>query len=74
MTAPYSYKIINVEAEYKYPESLLNKMRDLINLRKSNPIFAVGTYEFLAKDQPSCLVILRSHQGENMIAINNLKL
>lgn len=71
-TDAYSYREINVEAESQDPESLLNKMRHLISLRKSNPIFAIGTYEFLAKDQPNCLVILRSYQGKNILCVNNL--
>ena len=71
-TDEYSYREINVEAETHDPGSLLNKMRHLISLRKSKPIFAVGTYEFLAKDQPNCLVILRSYQNQNVICVNNL--
>jgi len=71
-TDEYSYREINVEAETHDPGSLLNKMRHLISLRKSKPILAVGTYEFLAKDQPNCLVILRSYQNQNVICVNNL--
>jgi hypothetical protein len=47
-------------------------MRNLVNLRKANPIFALGEYEFLAKDQPNCLAILRTSQDENVLCVFNL--
>ena len=68
----YTYRNINVETQAQNPESLLNKMRHLINLRKSNPIFAVGSYEFLAKEQSPFMVILRIHQGNSILCVNNL--
>jgi maltose alpha-D-glucosyltransferase/alpha-amylase len=71
-TGAYTYEKVNVAAESEDLESLLNKMRNLVNLRKANPIFALGEYEFLAKDQPNCLVILRTFQGENVLCVFNL--
>ena len=68
----YTYKEINVTAEQQDPNSLLNKMRHLVNVRKSNLIFALGDYEFLAKDQTQFFVVLRSYQEQNMLCIMNL--
>lgn len=68
----YSFREVNVEAAYNDPDSLLNKMRNLIKLRKSNTIFSVGSYEFLAKEQSGFLVILRTDQEKNVLCVNNL--
>jgi len=68
----YAYQKINVAVEDQDPASLLNKMRHLIQIRKSNPIFSFGGYEFLAKDQKECLVVIRKHQDNNILCILNL--
>jgi len=68
----YSYHTVNVAMESQDEGSLLNKMKRLINVRKSNPIFAVGDYRFLAKDHTSLLVIIREHQEEIVLCILNL--
>jgi len=71
-TQDYAYMKVNVSSESKNPESLLNKMRHLVEVRKSHPIFAVGDYEFLAQDQKEFLVILRTLDDQNVICIHNL--
>lgn len=68
----YSFQHVNVEAEEKNPNSLLNKMRHLVNVRKSNPIFALGGYQILAKDQTQCLTILRTFADEHVLCVLNL--
>jgi len=68
----YTYKKVNVAVERQDPESLLNKMRHLVSVRKSHPIFAVGDFEFLAQDQTSFLAILRTLEEQNVICIHNL--
>ena len=68
----FSYKEVNVRKEKDDPDSLLNKMKHLIKVRKTNPIFALGEYEFLAKDQPECLVILRKYQDSYLLCAFNL--
>jgi maltose alpha-D-glucosyltransferase/alpha-amylase len=68
----YSYTEINVALEKENTDSLLNKMKHLVAIRKSNPIFALGEYEFLAKEQTQFLVIHRHYKDENFICIHNL--
>jgi len=68
----YAYHKINVAVEDHDTASLLNKMRHLILIRKSNPIFSFGESEFLEKDQKECLVVLRKHQKNNVLCILNL--
>ena len=71
-TGDFTYKKVNVAVQSEDPESLLNKMRHLISIRKSNPILALGDYIFLATDQKELLVVLRTHNGENIICVHNL--
>lgn len=68
----FSFKKVNVDSEDKDPDSLLNNMRYLINLRKSHPIFALGEYQFLAQDRTECLIILRSFGADRILCILNL--
>jgi maltose alpha-D-glucosyltransferase/alpha-amylase len=68
----FDYQVVNVETQLNDPESILNKMRRLIELRKSNPILAWGDYKFLAKDQTHSLTILRTHQEEQILCVMNL--
>jgi maltose alpha-D-glucosyltransferase/alpha-amylase len=71
-TDEYSYKTVNVNSQKQNPDSLLNQMKHLINIRKSNSIFALGNYEFLSRDKTQFLIILRSYQNQNMLCILNL--
>ncbi len=68
----YSYKLVNVKNQDNIPDSILNQMKHLVQTRKSNPVFAMGEYEFLATDQPQCLTILRSCQHETVLCALNL--
>jgi len=68
----YAYETVNVAAGTKEPDSLLNKMKHLINVRKSHPIFATGDYQFLHKDQTELLIVLRSQESENVVCVLNL--
>jgi maltose alpha-D-glucosyltransferase/alpha-amylase len=68
----YAYETVNVAAETKEPDSLLNKMKHLIDVRKSHPIFATGDYQFLHKDQTELLIVLRSQESENVVCVLNL--
>lgn len=71
-TDEYSYKKVNVDIQDTDPDSLLNKMRHLVSIRKSNPIFALGDYKFLAKDQTQCLTLLRTYQENSVLCVLNL--
>lgn len=68
----FSYKVVNVAAEQRDPDSLLNKMKHLISVRGANPILAVGDYEFLAPEVNAVLSIHRSLGEEDLICVLNL--
>jgi maltose alpha-D-glucosyltransferase/alpha-amylase len=68
----FTYKTVNVAAQEHDPSSLLNKMRKLIRVRKSNPIFSLGDYQFLNKENTKCLSILRTNKDEQILSLLNL--
>jgi maltose alpha-D-glucosyltransferase/alpha-amylase len=68
----YAYPLVNVAIAEKDPDSLLNKMRSLITIRKSQNAFSLGDFHFLAKDQTYCLVVLRNYRDETILCIHNL--
>ena len=43
---------VNVEANWRQPNSLLRWSHRLIALRKDHPVFGLGTYEALRPDNP----------------------
>jgi maltose alpha-D-glucosyltransferase/alpha-amylase len=68
----YSYKVVNVAAEEQNPQSLLNQMRHLVQVRKDHPILATGEYEFWNEDQNKVLTIHRFTDEEHIICLLNL--
>lgn len=68
----YAYQTVNVARAKAEPESVMKKMQSLIAVRKSQPTFAMGSFQFLAQDQTQCLVLLRSHQHDHILCIHNL--
>jgi maltose alpha-D-glucosyltransferase/alpha-amylase len=68
----FSYKTVNVAAEERDPQSLLNQMKHLVKVRRANPILAEGGYEFLAADSEPVLTIHRTLGDEHLICVLNL--
>lgn len=60
-----------IDAQNMNPQSTLNFMRRLIEIRKQTPALRLGELSFL--DSPENLLALRrSHQGENVYCVFNL--
>jgi len=55
----YSYQAVNVERQFQDPNSLLNWMKTLIQLRHKNPIFGWGGISFLTPANERVLAYLR---------------
>jgi maltose alpha-D-glucosyltransferase/alpha-amylase len=68
----FSYKRVNVDKLTNDPNSLLNQMKHLVQVRKTHPVFALGSYEFLLREQTQCLVLLRKYQDQKILCIMNL--
>ena len=60
----YHYEAVNVETQQDNPASLLSWTRQLIGLRKRQPVLARGTIEFVEPDNPHVLAFTRSLDGE----------
>ena len=68
----YSYEKVNVVAEMADPDSLLNKIKQMIQVRKANPVLAMGKYDFLLKEKKDCLLIHRFLGEQHIICALNL--
>jgi maltose alpha-D-glucosyltransferase/alpha-amylase len=70
--SPYSYHAVNVEAQERFPSSLLHWMRSLIRIRKQYKTFARGAWEALPAANRRVLVFLRKYEGDTLLCVNNL--
>ncbi len=68
----YGYQAINVEAQERYPFSLLNWMKRLIATRKQHRVFGRGTLEFVSCANRKVLAYLRRDDKETILVVSNL--
>ena len=72
MDPVYGYQSVNVEAQLRYTESLLNWMRRMIDLRKKYPVFGRGSLEIIKPANRVIFAFIRSYLGEKVICMYNL--
>jgi len=68
----FGYQKVNVSQQREDPDSLLNRMRTMMAVRKANPAFARGDFKMLEPENRAVLAFLRTWDGVNLLAINNL--
>src|SRR5258707_683931 len=68
----YGFQAINVEAQERYPFSLLNWMKRMVTLRRQHPVFGRGSIEFLGCPNRKVLAFLRRHDHETILVVVNL--
>jgi maltose alpha-D-glucosyltransferase / alpha-amylase len=68
----YGYHSINVEAQERYPFSLLNWMKRLIAMRKQHRVFGRGSLEFVNCSNRKILAYLRGDDRETILCVVNL--
>src|SRR6184192_3031595 len=68
----YHYEAVNVEAQERYPFSLLNWMKRVIAMRKNFKAFSRGSLEFLYPDNAKVLAFLRRWENETIVVVANL--
>ena len=68
----YGYEAVNVEAQSRNANSLLNWMKRLILTRKIHKAFGRGTIKFLHPGNRKILAYLREYQDENILCVANL--
>src|SRR5205809_3332710 len=72
MDPVYGYQAINVEAQERYPFSLLNWMKRLIATRRQHRVFGRGSIEFVGSPNRKILAYLRRDDRETILVVANL--
>ncbi len=72
MDSVYGYQAINVEAQDRSPDSLLNWMRRLINVRNAHPALGRGGIDFLHPGNRKILAYVRRWQDDTLLCVANL--
>lgn len=65
-------KTINVATQLQDPDSILNYYKQLIALRKNNPVFIEGTYRLICKAHPQIYAYTRTLGKTKAVIITNL--
>jgi maltose alpha-D-glucosyltransferase/alpha-amylase len=68
----YGYQSINVEAQERYPFSLLNWMKRMIATRRQHRVFGRGSLEFVGCSNRKVLAYLRRDERETILCVVNL--
>lgn len=69
---PDNYQAINAEAERQDPDSILNYYKQLIRIRKENPVISDGQIEFLCCDRAGVFAYRRFLDENDLYVFNNL--
>jgi maltose alpha-D-glucosyltransferase/alpha-amylase len=72
MDPVYGYQSINVEAQERYPFSLLNWTKRLVAMRKQHQVFGRGSLEFVPCPNRKVLAFLRRDDKETILVVVNL--
>jgi maltose alpha-D-glucosyltransferase/alpha-amylase len=72
MDPVYGYEAINVEAQERYPFSLLHWMKRMIALRKQHQVFGRGDIEFIATPNRKVLTYVRRFERDLVLCVANL--
>ena len=72
MDPVYGHQSVNVEAQQRSPSSLLNWMKRLIGVRRSNNAFSRGTLRFIRPTNRTVIAYVRQHENETIVCVANL--
>jgi maltose alpha-D-glucosyltransferase/alpha-amylase len=72
MDPVYGYQVTNVEAQLANSASLLQWTRRMIEVRKENPAFGLGSWVDLGGSNPSVLSFIRIFGDDIVLCVNNL--
>jgi maltose alpha-D-glucosyltransferase/alpha-amylase len=68
----YNFNSVNVEEDRNNLNSLFHWLKNLINIRKTFPVFGTGTIEFFYPDNKKILVYIISREDSRMLCGFNL--
>ena len=66
-----NYPQVNAAAAMADPDSVFHHYRQLIELRKTDPLVTTGRYELLDRDHPAVFAYLRRGEDEALLVVNN---
>lgn len=66
-----NYKDINVDAQIKDPNSILNHFKKMTGVRKSHPCLIYGKYQLLQRAHPTVYAFTRTLNNDKMLVILN---
>ncbi|WP_105617157.1 glycoside hydrolase family 13 protein [Vallitalea okinawensis] len=66
-----NYKEINVEAQMKDPNSILNYYKEMIQVRNDNPVLVYGDFKEINHDDEELYVYMRSLEDKEVLVIIN---
>jgi maltose alpha-D-glucosyltransferase / alpha-amylase len=72
MDPVYGYQALNVEAELRNSTSFLHWTRRMVEVRKQNPAFGLGSFTDLGGSNPSVLAYVREFGDDLVLCVNNL--
>jgi maltose alpha-D-glucosyltransferase/alpha-amylase len=72
MDPVYGYQSVNVAAQQRYSTSLLNWVREMIQLRKRHPVFGRGSLNLIKPDNRRVFSFIRSYRTETVLCVFNL--
>jgi maltose alpha-D-glucosyltransferase/alpha-amylase len=72
MDPVYGYQVTNVEAQLENTASLLHWTRRMIEVRKQNPAFGMGTFIEQGGSNASVLSFVREFGDDLVLCVNNL--
>lgn len=67
-----NYTDVNVESQQNDPDSLLNFYRQLLKIRKENPIVIYGDYKLHYKSSKKLYVYERNLDGKHLLVVTNM--
>jgi maltose alpha-D-glucosyltransferase/alpha-amylase len=72
MDSIYGYQVTNVESQTRNTSSLLQWTRRMIQVRKANPAFGMGSFHDIGGSNPSVLSFVREFGDDIVLCVNNL--
>jgi maltose alpha-D-glucosyltransferase / alpha-amylase len=69
---PYSFQHVNVAAQRRDPNSLLNWMERIIRMRKEVPEIGWGDFSFLPSGTPRVLAMKYTWRNNSVLCVHNL--
>jgi maltose alpha-D-glucosyltransferase/alpha-amylase len=68
----YGFSSVNVEAQSREPNSLLNWTKRMLHVRRSHPAFGRGSLEFLKAGNRKILAYVRRYDDDALLCVANL--